>query len=96
MDFVDEWHDQPLLAKAFAEKLRSGWVKASAENGAKLPVIFTAHSVPQRTITEGDPYERQSKETAELVAEEAGLDTEDWTLRSKARACQAASGSARP
>ena len=80
MDFVDEWHDQPLLAKAFAEKLRSGWKKASAENGAKLPVIFTAHSVPQRTITEGDPYERQSKETAELVAKEAGLGADDWTF----------------
>jgi ferrochelatase len=80
MDFVDEWHDQPLLAKAFAEKLRSGWEKASAENGAKLPVIFTAHSVPQRTITEGDPYERQSKETAQLVAKEADLAIEDWTF----------------
>ncbi|MGD0468170.1 MAG: ferrochelatase [Terriglobales bacterium] len=80
LDFVDEWHDQPLLVKAFAEKLRSGWEKASAENGAKLPVIFTAHSVPQRTITEGDPYERQSKETAQLVANEAGLAAEDWTF----------------
>jgi len=80
MDFVDEWHDQPLLAKAFAEKLRSGWEKANAESGAKLPVIFTAHSVPQRTITEGDPYERQSKETAELVAKEAGLRADDWTF----------------
>jgi protoporphyrin/coproporphyrin ferrochelatase len=80
LDFVDEWHDQPLLVKAFAEKLRAGWEKASAENGAKLPVIFTAHSVPQRTITEGDPYERQSKETAELVAKEAGLEAVDWTF----------------
>jgi len=78
LDFVDEWHDQPLLAKAFAEKLRSGWEKACAENGAKLPVIFTAHSVPQRTITEGDPYEAQSKETAALVAKAAGLSSEDW------------------
>jgi ferrochelatase len=60
MDFVEQWHDHPLLIKAFAEKLRSGWEKASAENGAKLPVIFTAHSVPERTITEGDPYEKQS------------------------------------
>jgi ferrochelatase len=80
LDFVDEWHDQPLLAKAFAEKLRSGWEKACAESGAKLPVIFTAHSVPQRTITEGDPYERQSKETAELVAKEADLAAEDWAF----------------
>jgi ferrochelatase len=80
LDFVDEWHDHPLLVKAFAEKLRSGWEKACAENGAKLPVIFTAHSVPQRTITEGDPYEKQSKETAQLVAQAANLVNEDWAF----------------
>lgn len=84
VDFVEQWHDHPLLIKAFAEKLRSGWEKASAEYGAKLPVIFTAHSVPERTITEGDPYEKQSRETARLVAQEAGLeadlDADDWTF----------------
>jgi protoporphyrin/coproporphyrin ferrochelatase len=80
LDFVDEWHDQPLLAKAFAEKLRAGWERACAKNGAKLPIIFTAHSVPQRTITEGDPYEAQSKETAALVAKAAALSAEDWVF----------------
>jgi protoporphyrin/coproporphyrin ferrochelatase len=85
MDFVDEWHDQPLLAKAFAEKLRPGLEKACAETGAKLPVIFTAHSVPQRTITDGDPYERQTKETADLVAKEAGLAPDDWTFAFQSR-----------
>jgi protoporphyrin/coproporphyrin ferrochelatase len=78
--FVEEWHDQPLLAKAFAEKLRSGWEKACAESGARQPVIFTAHSVPQRTIAEGDPYEAQAKETAALVAKEAGLSAADWAF----------------
>ena len=43
-------------------------------------MIFTAHSVPERTITEGDPYERQSKETAQLVAQEAGLEAKAWTF----------------
>jgi ferrochelatase len=80
LDFIEEWHDHPLLIKAFAEKLRAGLEKAGAENGAKLPVIFTAHSVPQRTIAEGDPYERQAKETAGLVAKDAGLHAEDWTF----------------
>src|SRR5258708_24403372 len=32
LDFVEEWHDQPLLTKAFAEKLRSGHEKACAEH----------------------------------------------------------------
>ena len=41
-------------------------------------VIFTAHSVPQRTITEGDPYEAQTKETASLVASAVGLASDDW------------------
>lgn len=78
--FVEQWHDHPLLIKAFAEKLRTGLGKASAENGDKLSVIFTAHSVPQRTITDGDPYEKQAKETAELVALEANLSADDWTF----------------
>jgi ferrochelatase len=68
IDFVEEWHDHPLLIEAFAERLREGWAKASAEHGSKLPVVFTAHSVPKRTITEGDPYEAQTRETAKLVA----------------------------
>ena len=68
VDFVEEWHDHPLLIEAFTEKLRAGWAKATAEHGSKLPVIFTAHSVPKRTITEGDPYEAQARETAALVA----------------------------
>lgn len=80
LDFVESWHDQPHLIKAFSEKLTSGWKRARAEAGAKIPIIFTAHSVPQRTIAEGDPYERQAKETASLVAQEALLNPEDWTF----------------
>jgi protoporphyrin/coproporphyrin ferrochelatase len=69
VQFVDSWHDHPLLIQAFAERLEPVWRQASAEMGAALPVIFTAHSVPTRTIHAGDPYEKQAKETARLVAE---------------------------
>jgi protoporphyrin/coproporphyrin ferrochelatase len=68
IDFVEEWHDHPPLIEAFAEKLRAGWPKACADHGSQVPVLFTAHSVPQRTIAEGDPYEAQTRETAALVA----------------------------
>ncbi len=78
IDFVESWHDHPLLIKAFSEKLRLGWERACREMGNKVPIIFTAHSVPQRTISEGDPYENQSKETASLVAREARLHPGDW------------------
>jgi ferrochelatase len=79
VDFVESWHDHPLLIKAFAEKLRAGWDRACREAEKNVPIIFTAHSVPERTIAEGDPYESQAKETASLVAREAALSPEDWT-----------------
>jgi protoporphyrin/coproporphyrin ferrochelatase len=81
VEFVESWHDHPLLIKAFAEKLHAGWDRAGRELGAqKVPIIFTAHSVPERTIAEGDPYESQAKETAALVAREAGLAAADWVF----------------
>jgi ferrochelatase len=80
LDFVDSWHDHPLLTQAFAEKLRAGWEPVCRETNATIPIIFTAHSVPQRTIAEGDPYETQAKETAALVAKTAGLDATQWTF----------------
>jgi protoporphyrin/coproporphyrin ferrochelatase len=79
IDFVEDWHDHPLLVKAFAERLLAGWERACTEAGAKLPVIFTAHSVPQRTVSEGDPYDVQAKRTAELVAGSLPPDAE-WTF----------------
>src|SRR5579884_4111942 len=79
VDFVDNWHDHPLLIRAFAEKLKAGHDRACREAGTKVPVIFTAHSVPQRTILEGDPYEAQAKETAAMVAMETpSLSVDDW------------------
>ncbi len=81
IDFIDSWHDHPLLIKAFGEKLRAGWDRACREMVTeKVPIIFTAHSVPERTIAEGDPYESQAKETASLVARAAALTREEWSF----------------
>ena len=80
LDFVESWHDHPLLARAFAEKLRAGWDPACREANARIPITFTAHSVPQRTIAEGDPYEIQARETAALVAKTSNLQEKDWTF----------------
>jgi ferrochelatase len=43
-----------LLAEAFAERLRPIWAEACAETGRRVPVLFTAHSVPCRTIMTGE------------------------------------------
>jgi ferrochelatase len=73
IDFVESWHDHPLLIRAFAENHRAAYAAACVEARTDLPTLFTAHSVPERTIAEGDPYEAQARETAALVAKELGL-----------------------
>jgi ferrochelatase len=69
IQFVESWHDHPLLAQAFAEQLGPVWQQAAKEMGSPAPVIFTAHSVPTSTIQAGDPYEKQTNQTAWLVGE---------------------------
>jgi ferrochelatase len=54
VEFVAGWAESPLLAQAFAEKLRPVWAVACAESGRRVPVLFTAHSVPCRTIMTGE------------------------------------------
>ena len=52
--FVDAWADQPMLIEAFTQRLVESYPKASAAAEAALPVLFTAHSVPCRTIMTGE------------------------------------------
>ena len=54
VEFVAGWAEHPLLAQAFAEKLWPVWAQACAESGQRVPVLFTAHSVPCRTIMTGE------------------------------------------
>ncbi len=83
IDFTERWAEHPLLVEAFAERLRTAVAKLSAEAGKPVPVLFTAHSVPMRTVEapasgesrgqrpwpgEGaDSYEKDARRTAELV-----------------------------
>jgi ferrochelatase len=78
IDFVESWHDHPLLIQAFAENHRAAYTAACSEANSELLTLFTAHSVPQRTIAEGDPYESQARDTAGLVARALDLKDDQW------------------
>jgi ferrochelatase len=53
VEFLAAWAEHPLLVQAFAERLEPTWRAACAETGQKIPVLFTAHSVPIRTVMTG-------------------------------------------
>jgi protoporphyrin/coproporphyrin ferrochelatase len=78
VEFVQSWHDHPKLIAAFAEKLLPAWKRACEESGVEVPIIFTAHSVPSRTVADGDPYENQARETARAVALACDLSESAW------------------
>ena len=84
IDFTEAWAQHPMLIEAFAERLRPALAKLGTEVGHVVPVLFTAHSVPCRTIqtpaanegqprhwpgTDADPYAEEARCTAALVAE---------------------------
>ncbi len=50
IDFTEGWATHPLLIQAFAERLRPALAKLKSDSGAAVPVLFTAHSVPTRTV----------------------------------------------
>jgi ferrochelatase len=70
VDFVEGWATEPKLIAAFVERLQAIWPKACTETGTKVPVLFTAHSVPLRTVQGDapDPYDKEALQTAAMVA----------------------------
>jgi protoporphyrin/coproporphyrin ferrochelatase len=60
-DFTDSWAAHPLLAEAFAERLRAAQARMIAETGSPAPVLFTAHSVPTRTVQPPAPEENHPR-----------------------------------
>ncbi|MDP9037800.1 MAG: ferrochelatase [Acidobacteriota bacterium] len=55
LTFVDAWAEEPHLIAAFAQRLAEAHTRALAKTGTPLPILFTAHSVPCRTIMVSDP-----------------------------------------
>jgi protoporphyrin/coproporphyrin ferrochelatase len=74
ISWARSYHDEPLLIEAFAERLRP-----------LVPgrVLFTAHSLPEKALANGDPYERECRETAAAVAARLGLASYDFAFQSQ-------------
>lgn len=71
---ISEWFDAPGFAELMGERLVDAL--ASLPSTVSRPaVLFTAHSLPERVVSEGDPYPEQLAASAEAIAGEAGLST---------------------
>ena len=73
---IESWASDPAYVAFLADEVRKGL--------AKLPegsrVLFTAHSLPERIITAGDPYPSELRKTAVWVAAAGNLAPGSWDI----------------
>lgn len=90
ISFVESYHMHPKLIEAFADRV-SAKLNQFEEAGAdrdSVRVLFSAHSLPERILSIGDPYQDQLLETSKAVAEKAGLKQWQFTWQSAGRTAE--------
>lgn len=70
---IDSWYDEPKFIEYWANEIEKTVAKMTSEEKENYIVIFSAHSLPERIIKDGDPYPQQLEETAKLIAEKANV-----------------------
>lgn len=76
---VSSYHDAPKLIQAFADRVKVGMERWPEQERDTVHVVFSAHSLPVRVLKMGDPYDEQLRQTANLVADAAGLSSAQWS-----------------
>ena len=83
--FVRRYHDHPAFIAFLTERVREGLASVPDEVRDRTAVVFSAHSLPVRTLDDGSQrckycdcadscrYRDGLQETADLVAAELGL-----------------------
>ncbi|WP_078408579.1 ferrochelatase [Priestia abyssalis] len=70
---VESWYDEPKFVDYWAKRVKNTFLSMSEQEREKAVLIVSAHSLPEKIIAAGDPYPQQLQETADLIAEAAGI-----------------------
>lgn len=79
--FVTQYHDNADYIQAVADKIRSHW--QHHDRADKL--LFSYHGIPKRYLLNGDPYHCQCHKTSRLIAENLGLDKDQYLTTFQSR-----------
>ncbi|GAB3019966.1 ferrochelatase [Bowmanella dokdonensis] len=79
--FITQYHDENSYIQAVADKIRTHW----QEHGRADRLVFSYHGIPERYLRNGDPYHCQCLKTSRLVAQNLGLDKEQYLTTFQSR-----------
>jgi len=65
---IKDFHAHAAYAKAIAKNVNEYWLKT----GRPDRLVMSFHGIPKAVVAAGDPYERQCRESARLIAIELG------------------------
>jgi len=65
VQWVCSWADQPTYIQSFEQSIRRELAKFN--NPDSVHILFSAHSIPESYVREGDPYLDQTKKTVDLI-----------------------------
>ncbi|TCP29262.1 ferrochelatase [Scopulibacillus darangshiensis] len=70
---VESWYREPAFISYWADQIRHTFKAIPEKDHEQTVVVFSAHSLPEKIISTGDPYPNQLEETAKLISEAANL-----------------------
>ena len=76
------WADHQDFIAAHADLLR---VRMDKNDFKEFHVLFSAHGIPERIVSSGDPYQKQTELTALKIAQAASLRSDQWSLAYQSR-----------
>lgn len=74
--FISDYHQHPAYIAAVADSIRQAW----QEQAKNELLVLSFHGLPEKLTEWGDPYFYQCKTTAQLIADNLGLKTDEWRL----------------
>lgn len=81
---VEDWHLESGYLHALTERVRDALQKFPEDVRAQVPVIFTAHSLPEKILEWDDPYPVQLRETVAALMEQLGPQPHEFAYQSAA------------
>lgn len=71
---IESWYKEPKFISYWVDKIKAIFDQMTPAEKEKAVLIVSAHSLPEKILQFGDPYPSQLKETADLIANQAGIE----------------------